>query len=127
MSLSFVILDIIVMSAIFFGMVFFMAISLSLKIKNTKLLSVIAQAALDKQSLLDELDRLNFISSNSTDLDNGFIKFLSESRDDAFEYIEGVQGCIVELSEAVELQDSDAIKAAIDRVMRMLPDSVEKG
>ena len=56
------VLDIVVMSAIFFGMVVFMAISLSLKIKNTKLLSVISQASLDKQTMAEEIDRLNFIS-----------------------------------------------------------------
>jgi len=63
-----------------------------LKYKNVKLASGMVQAVVDKNTIKKQLEDL---VSNKTVKDieetDGFLKFLSESRDSAFEYIEDVQ------------------------------------
>lgn len=52
---------------------------------------------------------------------DGFIKFLSESRDWAFKYIEDVQASIVELYNALESEDQAKIKSSYEQLMKYLP------
>ena len=52
---------------------------------------------------------------------DGFIKFLSESRDWAFKYIEDVQATIVELCDALESEDQVKIKSSYEQLMKYLP------
>lgn len=106
---------------LFFAFATVGSLAVVLKLKNTKLLSQVAQLVLDKQAILEELDRASFISNNSIDIENGFIKFLSESRDSAFEYIEDVQLAILNLKDAMNSDDEDQIEIAYNNLINFLP------
>lgn len=55
---------------------------------------------------------------------NGFTKFLSESRDEAFKYIEEVQSAIEDLRSAMHSKDDKKIKEACEKVVLFLPDKI---
>ena len=57
---------------------------------------------------------------------DGFIKFLSQSRDWAFDYIEKVQESIKALQFAVTVNDDTAIKKAYDDLFSHLPEEESK-
>lgn len=63
--------------------------------------NLLIQSELDKMAISDALDKT--IKENEIIQSDGFIKFLSESRDAAFEYIEQAQK---DVSEFVEKADS---------------------
>lgn len=72
-------------------------------VKSKKLASEIVQLHLDKIALLDKLDKeINANESKSLEQTDGFVRFLSESREWAFSYIENVQQAISELKISVE-------------------------
>lgn len=56
---------------------------------------------------------------------NGFTKFLSESRDEAFKYIEEVQSAIESLKLAISSKDDKKIKEANEKVLSFLPDKTD--
>lgn len=112
---------IIPIALLFFAFATVGSLAVVLKLRNTKLLSQIAQLMLDKQAILEELDRASFISNNSIDIENGFIKFLSESRESAFEYIEDVQTAILNLKDAMESGDEDQITESYNKLINFLP------
>jgi biopolymer transport protein ExbB/TolQ len=92
-----------------------------LKIKKTKLISVIAQLFIDKNVISEELDRLSFVVNNGPSIENDFIKFLSDSRDSAYEYIEKVQGSIESLYKAMESDKASEIDKAYKELIKFLP------
>jgi hypothetical protein len=64
-------------------------------VKNKNLASELVQLKLDKIALLDKLEKeINARESRNLEQTDGFVKFLSESRDWAFKYIEDVQKAI---------------------------------
>ena len=88
MSVTEVVVGILVLLA-FGGMIGY---AVFLKYKNIRLASQLVQAVVDKNTVSKQLLQL---TSNKTvkDLEekDGFIKFLTDSRESAFEYIEQVQ------------------------------------
>jgi hypothetical protein len=94
---------------------------LLLKIRNRRLILTVAQLIVDKNAIADELDKVSFLSNNSIDIENGFIKFLSQSRDSAFQYIEDVQKNISELQSAMESGDDDRIDASYNKLISLMP------
>lgn len=112
---------IIPIALLFFAFATVGSLAVVLKLRNTKLLSQIAQLMLDKQAILEELDRASFISNNSIDIENGFIKFLSESRESAFEYIEDVQVAILNLKDAMESGNEGQITESYNKLINFLP------
>lgn len=114
-------IHVVLIALLFFAFATVGSLAVVLKLKNTKLLSQVAQLVLDKQAILEELDRASFISNNSIDIENGFIKFLSESRDSAFEYIEDVQLAILNLKDAMNSDDEDQIEIAYNNLINFLP------
>jgi hypothetical protein len=94
---------------------------LLLKIRNRRLILTVAQLIVDKNAIADELDKVSFLSNNSIDVENGFIKFLSQSRESAFQYIEDVQKNISELQGAVESGDDDRIDASYNKLISLMP------
>jgi hypothetical protein len=94
------------------------------KIKNTKLIETTTQLLLNQQVLSEEIDRLNFIVNNSTDLENGFIKFLSESREEAFRYIEDVQISIADLAASLDSGNEEKISASYKNLIDYLPQEI---
>jgi len=82
-------------------------------VQNNKLKTALAQELVDRaivtnkmQEIIAELDMKN---SNQND---GFLKFVSDSREAAFKYIEDVQDSLVNLQEAVGILKSNPINAA---------------
>lgn len=69
--------------------------AMSFGLKNRALSKEVIQLKLDKIALIEKLEK-EFNKSESTSLENtdGFVRFLSESRDWAFKYIEDVQQSI---------------------------------
>jgi len=96
-------------------------IAIVLKIKNNKFISVIAQLFVDKNVLSEEMDRLSFIVNNGPSIENDFIKFLSDSRDGAYEYIEQVQTAIEALYKAMESDKENEIDRAYKELLKFLP------
>lgn len=116
-------IEIIIIAILFFTTFVSVAWAVRTKLLNTKLTATITQLLLDKQAIADELDRLSFISANSTDIENGFIKFLSETRESAYAYIEDVQSTIVELQAAMESGKDENIAVAYQKLINLLPAS----
>lgn len=97
------------------------ATSVRLSLKFNKSVQVSTQLFVDRVALQEEIDRLSFINSNSTDIENGFVKFLSESREQAFAYIEEVQDAIVSIKVAMDLNDEALISEAYTKLISFLP------
>ena len=76
---------------------------INLKIKNRKLAVELLQSTIDHNialtMLAEELKKNENVSVEKTD---GFLKFISESRDLAFEYIEKVQESLVQFKSEVD-------------------------
>jgi hypothetical protein len=76
---------------------------INLKVKNRKLAKELLQSTLDHNIALtllaEELKKREDVSIEKTD---GFLKFISESRDLAFEYIEKVQDSLVKFKNDVD-------------------------
>ena len=122
--------------------VIFMALFLSsvgyalwLRHKNAKTTSDLVQAVIDKKSLEAKMLQLSENSGKSLEQTDGFVKFLSESRDSAFVYIEETQatlvktqkelGPIVEAYRNSEKQTDSMIQVvkSYDEIMKLLPSS----
>lgn len=73
-----------------------------LRLKNRKLSAELLQATLDQNilftKLAEELKKKEEVSVEKTD---GFLKFISESRELAFEYIEAMQEALVKFKDKV--------------------------
>jgi len=96
--------------------------SLTLYFSNKKTMASLIQVTLDKITLQETLDRLaneyEMISVQETD---GFVKFLSESRESAFTYIEEVQQSIKELATAMDSTSEANIEMAYRKLLKHLP------
>jgi hypothetical protein len=115
------ILDLIIISILGVMLMVSTAAAAAVSLKHKRSLAVVAQLVIDKTTLLDELSKANFIAENSSDLNDGFIKFLSESRDMAFEYISDVQESIESLKRAMDLRDEAMITESYTKLISFLP------
>lgn len=93
------------------------------RIKYLKMIKVIAQLILDKEVLADKLDRT--ILENSKEVNEGFIKFLSDSRQAAFDYIEDVQKAVQNYLTATHNGNNDEIVTARMELFSYLPEDAE--
>lgn len=91
--------------------------------KYRKLIVVIAQLAIDKELIANKLDEQILLSSK--EVNDGFIKFLSESREAAFGYIEDVQKSVYGYMKAIESNDNDRILVARMELFSHLPENME--
>ncbi len=75
----------------------------NLKIKNKRLAKELLQSTIDHNIVLtmlaEELKKKENVSVEKTD---GFLKFISESRDLAFEYIEKIQASLIKFKSQVD-------------------------
>lgn len=115
------ILDLIIISILGVMLMVSTAAAAAVSLKHKRSLALIAQLVIDKTTLLEELSKANFITENSSDLNDGFIKFLSESRDMAFEYISDVQASIESLKISMELNDEAMIGESYKKLISFLP------
>jgi threonyl-tRNA synthetase len=94
--------DFIIFSLIILVVVTLLISVVRLRLKNVRLASELLQSSLDQDILLtklaEELKRKEEVSLEKTD---GFLKFISESRELAFEYIETMQEALVKFKDKV--------------------------
>jgi hypothetical protein len=99
------------------------AIILAFKLKKSQ--SLLIQANIDKTHALQKLSEARTqIESKNLEQTDGFVRFISESRDWAFNYIEDVQNSIQELQTAVESGYPTEEKMA--KLFSLLPENKEK-
>jgi hypothetical protein len=79
--------------------------NLKLRSKTKKLTSQVIQISLDKAVISEQLKKvLDQKDSESIEQSEGFLKFVSQSREWAFDYIEQVQAALLEFRNKVEPQ-----------------------
>jgi hypothetical protein len=99
------ILDIVAPGVLLLIIVILLINNLAIKSKNRKLSAEIIQIALDKAIISERLEEeLNKKDFNSIEQSEGFLKFISQSRDWAFDYIEQVQAALLEFKNKIEPQ-----------------------
>lgn len=114
-------------------------------IKNRKLSLINVQQALDKSIIADRLKKeIEKSSKAELEKSEGFLKFISESRDWAFQYIEDVQAELLAFKEAIEpkleyankyiriagstpaMTTIDEISVAYEKLKRVMPEEDKK-
>lgn len=92
-------------------------------LRYRRLMAKFIEMTVNHVALNDSINRINANGDNPQIADpDGFIKFLSQSREWAFNYIEEVQVAILNLSEAMQSANEDRIHAAYIKLMTYLPD-----
>jgi len=112
--------DLIVFSAmsIFIAILLFFVIKLS--INNKRLFAQSVQSEINRIQTMVQLEKMQ--GSNDVEKTDGFLKFVSDSRDWAFQYIEDIQKALVEYDAALNTDDAKIINEAYNKLMGMLPD-----
>jgi hypothetical protein len=73
-----------------------------LRLQNNKMKSQLSQEIVDREIVMQEMQKLMAeIDSKNSNQNDGFLKFVSDSREAAFKYIEEVQKAIVEFDARV--------------------------
>jgi hypothetical protein len=76
--------------------------NISTKMQNNKLKTNLTQEFIDREIVMKEMQKLMAeIDSKNSNQNDGFLKFVSESREAAFKYIEEVQAAINEFDSKV--------------------------
>lgn len=86
-------------------------------------LATVSQLVMDRGTLMDRLEQLELEASKEAN--DGFIKFLSQSREAAFKYIEDVQTSIQNYVDVVDIGTDEEIKLARIELFSHLPESSE--
>ena len=103
------------------------------KIKLRRVSGALLQSEIDREAIEERLlELLANTDSSNVEQTEGFVRFVSESRDAAFSYIEEVQQTLAPLREAVGLHGNSPIKAAdrkkailiIETAISNLPDDL---
>jgi hypothetical protein len=109
--------------------------SIRLRLKYRKLIKDSLQLAMDKVILLQKLEAIASKEDEKTiEKSDGFLKFISDSRDWAFNYIERAQEKIVEFGDTLEpllhedflgREDIDKLATAYADLLEILPEYVD--
>lgn len=109
----------------------FMIVIVNLALKNKKQAATIAQISVDRAEVLAKLGDLSMkLQEGNIEKTDGFIKFMAESRDWAFSYIEDVQAAIQEYQDAVDgmpvlldvtVEKATQINDAYEKLVSFLP------
>jgi len=95
-------INIISFSLLFFCTLTFVYLILKSNLQKKKFMGLYIQAEMDKYLLTQKLEQIsNEISTIKLSESDGFIKFISQSRDWAFQYIEEVQSALKEFDKEV--------------------------
>jgi effector-binding domain-containing protein len=91
---------------LFFISLFFITLLLTivvrLNIQKRKIFAALIQSEMDKHLILQKLEQVSKeLSTKQLSETDGFVKFISQSRDWAFEYIEEVQKALTEFDEEI--------------------------
>jgi hypothetical protein len=94
--------------------------------KRAALATAVAILSLEKESLLSMLEKeMKKKEDNSIEKTDGFLKFVSDSRDWAFKYIEEVQAALESFKSAVDLDIKYIVKYG-QLIDHPLQDSINK-
>jgi hypothetical protein len=97
------ILDFIAFGVLGFFVFVLLINNLKLRSRTRKLSAQVVQIALDKAVISEQLKKvLDQKDSESIEQSEGFLKFISQSREWAFDYIEQVQAALIEFKNKVE-------------------------
>jgi len=103
------------------------------KIRLRRISVALLQSEINREAIEKKLlEVLASRDSSSVEQTDGFLKFVSESRDAAFKYIEVVQESLRSLEEALVLLNNTSVKAAdrkraieiIENAIKNLPDDI---
>ncbi len=104
---------------------------------NKRLVSLLAQEAIDKVAVIRQLQDLqDKKESKPIEQTEGFLRFVSESRDWAFQYIEQVQQEIKEFESVatpiiykdnVVSKEYEQLAVAYEKLLKQLPEATELG
>lgn len=98
------IFDLIALSILTLMIAFLLITNFKTRSSNKRLSISVLQLTLDKSSLLKHIEKISEESqSNNIEQTEGFIKFVSQSRDWAFDYIEEVQAGLISFSNKVDV------------------------
>ena len=112
-----------VLVAVTITLLFFSIVKLVLS--NRKLFARAVQAEMDRIMTMVQLEKLTEEkNSQAVEKTDGFLKFISESRDWAFQYIEDVQAAIKEYDAALSKQDPNEMNEAYKKLIDMLPEDM---
>lgn len=101
-------------------------LNIVLNARKHRLALDVVKLAFEKVVLSKKIEQL--VSEKETsgvENSDGFLKFVSQSRDWAFNYIEDVQKAIENLDFATKTKDTEQIKVAYDKLIDFLPKSEE--
>ena len=101
-------------------------------VQKKRLTLELIQAKIDSAVLVEQIQKLvDAQGSKAVEETDGFLRFVSESRDWAFQYIEDVQEAIedykkiadvIPISKDMSLQQAEQLSSAYDRLMNFLPE-----
>lgn len=110
-----------IVTAIFISALVYLIIFLA--IKNRRLTAKATQATIDRMAAMDMLYNLMDEQQNkSVEETDGFLKFISDSRDWAFTYIEDIQQALAVYDVALSTDDAKIINEAYKKLISFLPD-----
>lgn len=115
------IIEIIIISSLSFSVLVFASLAVAARMQYNRSLQVITQLLIDRAAMSEEIERLVFALENAPELQDSFTKFLSESREDAFNYIAEVQEAIEGLKLAMDVTDEFSISKAYTKLINFLP------
>jgi hypothetical protein len=102
-------------SSIVFAILIYLVISLM--ISNTRIKKTLAQSQVEKLALIKKIEELSEkVGDSSISNTEGFVRFISESRDMAFKYIEDVQKSISDLKDYF---DKNGLNLTVDKAEEM--------
>lgn len=91
-------------------------------IKNKKLSNEASKLFVEKSALIARLDvLLNEEDSKNVESTEGFLRFVSQSREWAFEYIEDIQQALYAYDIALGLDDAQVLNEAYKKLIDFLP------
>lgn len=97
-------------------------LNVHLRIKTGSLSSKISSLENTNNVLLAEVEKLkDEVETSKLEKSDGFVKFLSESREWAFSFIDDVQSSILKLKEAMDRQDSKQSLEEFQTLLKFLP------
>lgn len=92
-------------------------------IKNKKLSNEASKLFVEKSALVARLDvLLNEEDSKNVESTEGFLRFVSQSREWAFEYIEDIQQALYAYDIALSLDDAQVLNEAYKKLISFLPE-----
>lgn len=110
-----------IVTAIFISALVYLIIFLA--IKNRRLTARATQATIDRMAAMDMLYKLMDEQQNTNvEQTDGFLKFISDSRDWAFTYIEDIQQALAVYDVALSTDDAKIINEAYKKLISFLPD-----